>query len=286
MLSRSIGIGRYEQLKVKIDEIDDDVFVFRADLGDLNSLAASIERYGLLQPLILRVKASPELEIYDLLAGHRRLAACKQLGLSEAPAILVDVNEKDAFIMALTENVQSKSLNPIEEAMAFQSYIHRKGWGGASELAKNIGKSPTYVSLRLQLLQLPETIRAMVASNSLAPFTATEMRGLNGDQTESLMTSLKGKRISLRRVRGLVKELKEEKLQAPSDLEGYSNTLKMFILAVRRSLNEMDANIHKLEEQSIYYRKAVKYRYDLHTILDAMINEYALIKKKLLMNEV
>ncbi|MDG7039640.1 MAG: ParB/RepB/Spo0J family partition protein [Nitrososphaerota archaeon] len=285
MLSSSIGVGRFEQLKVKVSEVDDDEFVFRADLGDINSLAGSIERYGLLQPLILRLKANPEKEAYELLAGHRRLAACRLLGFTEVPAILVDANEKDAFILALTENVQSKSLNPIEEAMAFQSYIHRKGWGGASELARNIGKSPAYISLRLQLLQLPDSIRSMVASNRLAPFTAAELHGLSGNQAEKLVTSIGDGQVSLRRVRKLAKEIKEEKEKAPTDLERYSTTLKMFILSTRRTLNEMDASIHRLNENGDYYRKAVKYRYDMHRILDSMVNEYASVKKQLLVNE-
>ena len=72
---------------------------------------------------------------------------------------IINVDDKESYEVALAENLQQKSMNPIEEARAFQKYVHNFGWGAESDLAKKIGKSPEYISRRIKLLELPKDIQ-------------------------------------------------------------------------------------------------------------------------------
>jgi ParB family transcriptional regulator, chromosome partitioning protein len=81
------------------------------------------------------------------------------LRLRKISSHLIDLTDKEAYEVALVENVQHKTMNPIEEAVAFDQYVESSGWGGMSELAKRIGRSQEFVTRRIQLLRLPERIR-------------------------------------------------------------------------------------------------------------------------------
>ena len=123
----------------------------RRDNGAVNDLVDSIRQHGLLQPLIVR----PDGSTLELVCGQRRLTACKILRWKTIPCIVREIGEKEAFEISLAENLQHKTLNPIEEAIAFKQYVQLAGWGSVHELALKIGKSPEYVSHRIALLRLP-----------------------------------------------------------------------------------------------------------------------------------
>ena len=120
----------------------------------ISDLSRSICEKGLLHPLIVRqVKNEGS---YQIVAGNRRYIACKTLGWRKIPCNIIEVDDdKEAFEISLIENIQRRTLNPIEEAHAFRTYVSDFGWGGISELANKIGKSASYVDRRLQLLDLP-----------------------------------------------------------------------------------------------------------------------------------
>ncbi len=115
----------------------------RLDVGDLSSLAESVRRRGLLEPIIVR--PLPSKSKFEIVAGHRRYLACKMNHLSEIRAIVLELSDKEAFGISLEENLQRKTLDPIEEAKCFQSYVHEYGYGSVTELARIIGKSKEYV---------------------------------------------------------------------------------------------------------------------------------------------
>ena len=73
------------------------------------------------------------------------------------------MSDKDAYEIQLTENMQRKAMDAIEEAEAFRRYVIDFGWGGVSELAKKIGMSEEYVSHRIQLLRLPDNLKERIA---------------------------------------------------------------------------------------------------------------------------
>lgn len=87
--------------------------------------------------------------VYEVVADNRRFAATK-LGLRKISCHLIDLSDKEAYELVLVENVQHKTLNPIEEAIAFGRYVESHGWGGVTNLARRIGRSQEFVTRRIQ----------------------------------------------------------------------------------------------------------------------------------------
>jgi ParB family chromosome partitioning protein len=98
------------------------------------------------------------------------------MGWSEINCQVVEANENEAFSISLIENIQRRSLNPIEETSAFEAYHLNYDWGAVSELASNLGKSISYVDRRMRLLKLP------LASWKLSPSAADELLPLNDEK--------------------------------------------------------------------------------------------------------
>lgn len=92
---------------------------------DIDELASSIRNNGLLNPIIVRMNK----EKFEIVAGNRRYLACKKLGWRNIMCHIVEVDDKDAYELYLTENIQRKSFDPIEEARAFKTYVVDYGWG-------------------------------------------------------------------------------------------------------------------------------------------------------------
>ena len=128
---------------------------FQKYCEDDESLIMSIREHGLIQPILIR----PLSHGFEIVAGHRRYQACKSLRWRFIPCKIREMTNKQAFEIQLSENIQRKSMDPIEEAEAFRRYVIDFGWGGISDLAKKIGKSEEYVSHRIQLLKLSEEIK-------------------------------------------------------------------------------------------------------------------------------
>ena len=129
--------------------------LLRSNLNGVEELAESIKNVGLLQPIIVRVNDAHRFEI---VAGYRRFNACKKIGWRKITCHVVELDDKTAFEVSLIENVQRQTLNPIEEGLAFRNYVNKFGWGGVSDLAEKISKSPGYVSKRIRLVELPDSV--------------------------------------------------------------------------------------------------------------------------------
>jgi ParB-like chromosome segregation protein Spo0J len=134
-------------------------------------------------------------------AGHRRFQACKLLRWKTIPAMVKDVSDKDAFEIQLVENIQRKTLDPIEEAQAFKLYVRDYGWGGVTYLAETIMKSEQYVSSRIQLLKLPQNVKDKVKSGELKVSHAFELLGLEGKSLENMSDDIINKNMSVKDIR-------------------------------------------------------------------------------------
>jgi ParB family transcriptional regulator, chromosome partitioning protein len=128
----------------------------RRNMNNLEELAESIRKIGLLQPIIVRSNNS---ENFEIVAGNRRFSACKKLGLRKIPCHIVELDDKSAFEVSVIENVQRRTLNPIDEGLAFKKYVNEFGWGSVSELSQKLSKSKSYVCKRIKLTQLPKDIK-------------------------------------------------------------------------------------------------------------------------------
>ena len=122
----------------------------------LQSLADSIARYGLIQPITVRPLPSG---YYQIIAGERRWRAARLAGLTEVPVRLMEADDRTTAELALVENLQREDLNPIEEAKGYQLLIEEYGFT-QEEAAKSVGKSRPAVANSLRLLNLaPEVMR-------------------------------------------------------------------------------------------------------------------------------
>ena len=158
-----VGEGIVEQIEIK--RINSTALLVRPDNAStkqnksVRELVLSIREHGLIQPITVRPMNSG----FEVVAGHRRLKACKLLRWKRIPCTVRSLSDKAAFEIQLVENIQRESLDPIEEAESFKKYVLDYGWGGVSHLARVISKSEQYVSGRIQILRLPEGILTEIA---------------------------------------------------------------------------------------------------------------------------
>lgn len=145
--------------------------LLRDSREDLEELIASIQEKGLIEPIIVR----PIGGMFEVVAGARRFEACKRLRWSRIPCIIRNLSDRDAFEMSLSENIQRKTMNPLEEAAALKMYVDTEGWGGEGMLARRIGKSQEYVSQRLSLLSLPEAVKQKIIRRQINPSAGVEI---------------------------------------------------------------------------------------------------------------
>jgi ParB family chromosome partitioning protein len=163
------------------------------------SLIISIREHGLIQPILIR----PLPHGFEIVAGHRRYQACKSLRWRFIPCKIREMTNKQAFEIQLSENIQRKSMDPIEEAEAFRRYVIDFGWGGMSDLAKKIGKSEEYVSHRIQLLKLSEEIQKKITSNMLNVSKAIEISTIPIEKQSQIVGEIIENNLSVKRIREL-----------------------------------------------------------------------------------
>ncbi len=151
-LTSSAGapIGRM----IGIDQIDANPNQPRQVMGDLSELMASIAEKGIIEPLIVRQRGAR----FQIVAGERRYQAAVQVGLSEIPIVIREVDDNEIVEIALIENIQRKDLTPFEEAEALHALAARCGYTH-EDMARRLGKSRTAVTESLSLNGIPEDVK-------------------------------------------------------------------------------------------------------------------------------
>jgi len=131
--------------------------------NEIDELAQSIREKGMLQPVLVR----PRGEAFELIAGERRWRAAQRAGLHEIPVVVREVTDHEAVEIALIENLQREDLSPIEEAAAYRAPIAATGCS-QQDLASAVGKSESYISHTLRLLNLPEPVQRGLEAGGLS----------------------------------------------------------------------------------------------------------------------
>ena len=173
----------------------------RSEMGSLDELAASIAEKGLLEPIVVRFAPGG----FEVVAGNRRLEACKKLGMRSIPCHIVDLDDREAFEVSLVENIQHETMNPIDEARAFKKYADDFGYGGITQLAEKIGKSQAYISNRIRLLALPKEVRDDVIRRRISPSVAQELVSLGDGEADEFVEIIRERHLSMREVRRIVR---------------------------------------------------------------------------------
>lgn len=150
----------------------------------LKVLADSIERFGVLQPVVVRASSGDK--PYELVAGERRWRASQRAGKKTIPAVIRNSDAELSLIEALVENLHREDLNPVEEAAAFQHLIDDFGVTHG-ELGERLGKGRATISNSLRLLELPANIQLALVSGDL---TAGHARALLACDSETLQSKL------------------------------------------------------------------------------------------------
>lgn len=150
------------------------------DPEQLEALARSIQEHGVVQPLTVRPLPNG---YYQIIAGERRWRAARMAELKEIPAVIMEADDKKTTELALIENLQRQDLNPVEEALGYQSLINDYGLT-QEEAASRVGKSRPAVTNALRLLQLTPEILEMVRKGSLSAGHARAVLSLKSLQKQ------------------------------------------------------------------------------------------------------
>ena len=159
-LSSLIGESKVQQTtnKLSLSEIIPNKSQPRKnfDKESLDDLTNSIKERGVIQPIIVR-KSKKESSKFEIIAGERRWIAARQAGLHDIPVVLTDVDDLKSLEFAIVENVQRHDLNPLEEAQGYKRLIDEFGYD-QEKVSKFIGKSRSYITNALRLLNLPSSV--------------------------------------------------------------------------------------------------------------------------------
>ena len=150
------------------------------DEEELQALSDSIAEHGIIQPLAVRELSSG---YYQIIAGERRWRAARLANLSEVPVVIVEADDKKVMELALIENLQRQDLNPVEEALGYQSLIHDYGLT-QEDAAKRVGKSRPAVANALRLLNLSSEVLDKVRSGELSAGHARAILSLKTEKQQ------------------------------------------------------------------------------------------------------
>ena len=182
------------------------------DEEELTALADSIAVHGVIQPLTVRQLPSG---YYQIIAGERRWRASRMAGLYEIPAVVIEADDKKATELALIENLQRSDLNPVEEALGYQTLMHDYGMT-QEETAKSVGKSRPAVANALRLLTLCPEVLEMLRSGKLTAGHARAVLTLNTAKKQiSAAQKIAALGLSVRQAELLCKNMTKEPVEEP-----------------------------------------------------------------------
>ena len=169
----------------------------------IEELAQSIRTQGLIEPIVVRPRDAGG---YEIIAGERRWRAAQRAGLVAVPAVVRDVDDRQAVALALIENIQREDLNPFEEAQALQRLLDEYAWQH-EQLAEAVGKSRTAVTNLLRLLKLAPAVQTLLIEGELDMGHARALLSLPPAEQESVAKRVAARGLSVRQTEALVKRL-------------------------------------------------------------------------------
>ncbi len=196
---------------IRLSEIEPNPRQPRQDFDPvaLEELAQSIRENGIITPITLRKTG----DTYQIIAGERRWRASRLAGLTEIPAIVLDVDENTAYALALIENLQREDLNPMEEAEGYRRLTQELGLT-QEQAAQRVGRSRPAVANALRLLSLPKSVETLLREKQLSAGHARALLPLEREEVmlKAAHTILE-QQLSVRQTEALVKQLQK----APAD---------------------------------------------------------------------
>lgn len=207
----------------------------RFDEGSLRELADSIRAYGILQPLTVRRVGGG----YQLIAGERRLRAARLAGLREAPCLVAQVDEQDAGMLALIENLQRRDLDCFEEAAAIAQLIRRYRLS-QEQAAEKLGKSQSAVANKLRLLRLTEPVRAALHQAGLTERHARALLRLEGEAAQlAALETIAARQLNVAQTESYIERLLTRPPASPGRTAYIIKDVRLFLNSIDRGLQVM-----------------------------------------------
>lgn len=182
MNRRNLRMREREVARIPLDAIRPNPYqprhVFAQDA--LEELCASIKQYGLLQPISVRKAGN---DVFELIAGERRLRASRMAGLTHIDAIIFTTYEQDSAVIAMMENLQRENLHYMEEAEGYQNLIRDHGLS-QDELARRLGKNQSTIANKMRILKLPMGVKRMLLEYNLTERHARALLRLHNEEMQ------------------------------------------------------------------------------------------------------
>ena len=173
----------------------------------LNDLSNSIKERGVIQPIIVR-KSNSETSKYEIIAGERRWLAARKAGLHDIPVVVTEADDLKSLEFAIVENVQRHDLNPLEEAQGYKRLIDEFFYD-QEKVSKFIGKSRSYITNALRLLNLPQDVLDLIEKKKISAGHAKILVGL--ENASFIAAKILEKKLSVRQSENFVKIFKKSK---------------------------------------------------------------------------
>ena len=269
-LSSLIGETKVEKNtnKLPISDLSPNKFQPRKvfDEEGLNDLTSSIKERGIIQPIIVRKSDNIENK-FEIIAGERRWLAAQKVGLHEVPVVITDADDLKSLEFAIIENIQRKDLNPIEEAKGYQRLIDEFSYD-QDKVSKFVGKSRSYITNSLRLLNLPEDVLKLISSEKISSGHAKILVGL--DNASFVANKILDKKLSVRQTERLVKIFKKNKNFFKNDKDSNINDLET-MLSQKIGLNVLIQNKKNNKGKIIFEYLDLD---QLNKLIDVIKNNY------------
>ena len=206
------------------------------DRAELASLAESIRENGLIQPVSLRKTK----EGFELVAGERRLRACKMLGRDKIEAIVYDISDEDAALWALIENLQRSGLSPFDEAEAIFKLV--SAWNiPREEAAKRLGIASSTLSNRLRILKLEPKVREIITENKLTERHARELLRIEGEkEREEAARFIAAKKLNVPETEKYISKILEHRKKERKTPKYIVKDLRLFLNTFEHAVEVMN----------------------------------------------
>lgn len=217
------------------------------DQAALEDLALSIKEHGLMQPLTVRIIG----DTYELIAGERRLKACKLIKLEEVPVVISDVSNQHSAVLALIENLQRENLNFIEESQAYYSIMQDYGYT-QQQLAKTLGKNQSTVANKLRLLKLSDAIMKKILKNNLTERHARALLRLPNEKLQlKVLKRVIAQDLNVKRTEEMINQIledmnEENKIESKNDQK-----VKRFLKDIRLFTNTITQAVDIIKQSGI-----------------------------------
>ncbi len=223
------------------------------DRNALMELCESIKQYGVIQPINVRKINS---FTYELVAGERRLRAAMLAGLTEIPAIVMDIDDNDSAVMALIENLQREDLTYLEEAEGYKNLITEHNFT-QEQLAAKLGKSQSTIANKIRLLKLSPMVKKILTDNNLTERHARALLKLHEEQLQlKVLKKVVERGLNVKKTEELIEKVIERYTEAKTRNEIKKRQVTKAIKDIRIFINTIKQAINMMKESGVNAKAA------------------------------